>query len=200
MSIEIMALPAVNMIITEAEEMLYKATSVKMKLRVMLPPDSPESLQELQIQILRESVCKEWNVSWSAIMSKSRKREITEARFTYMYFRRIFFNISLKAIGKEVGDRDYTSVVYACEFVRDRLQTRDECGMRIINLLNQIKNETLFKGDLAAVAGIGEPAGTVPAEPGSNEQTGSNSGKSDAEAVSENEGKNNTAGAQELQL
>ena len=53
------------------------------------------------------------------LLSKSRKRQIVQARQISMYMSRNLINCSLSTIGAETGGKDHATVLHACTTVSD---------------------------------------------------------------------------------
>jgi chromosomal replication initiator protein len=64
-----------------------------------------------------------------------------------MYLLREEANVSLPQIGVVLGGRDHTTVMYACEKVRDLLERDDRLRRQVI----QIRESLYGKGHLPAV-------------------------------------------------
>jgi len=70
-----------------------------------------------------------YNIEEAMFYKKTRKREIIKPRQVVMYLLREDFNISYPSIGEELGGRDHTTIIYACDKIKKNL--------KIDNLLNQ---------------------------------------------------------------
>ena len=57
------------------------------------------------------------------MLSKTRKRNIVQARQISMYMSRNLINCSLSAIGAETGGKDHATVLHACSTVMDLIAT-----------------------------------------------------------------------------
>jgi chromosomal replication initiator protein len=58
-----------------------------------------------------------------AIKEKTRKREIVEARQVAMYLAKRNTKESLAVIGRNIGSKNHTTVLYACKTVDNLLET-----------------------------------------------------------------------------
>lgn len=70
-----------------------------------------------------EKICEFYEISPSAITSKSRKQEFVLARQMIMYVMRECLDISFATIGAKMGGRDHTTTMHACEKIKKRLTT-----------------------------------------------------------------------------
>lgn len=79
--------------------------------------------RELSIETVRTSVCEYFNISREQLISKSRKRNIVQARQIAMYLSRNMLNCSLSTIGSELGGKDHATVMHAISTVSDLMDT-----------------------------------------------------------------------------
>ncbi|MDR1722386.1 MAG: chromosomal replication initiator protein DnaA [Tannerella sp.] len=77
--------------------------------------------KQLTIKAIQEIVCRYFNINESLIHTKSRKREIVQARQITMYFSKKYTDSSLAHIGKVVGGKDHATVLYAIKMVEDQM-------------------------------------------------------------------------------
>lgn len=83
-----------------------------------------EEKTEVSIDKVEKSVCEYFNISRDALLSKSRKRQIVQARQIAMYLcRNLISNCSLATIGAEIGGKDHATVLHACSTVSDLMST-----------------------------------------------------------------------------
>ncbi len=67
-------------------------------------------------------VCEFYNVSPKEVLSKTQKKEVVLPRQVIMYFLREEINLSLPSIGIKLGNKDHTTVGYACEKIGERIK------------------------------------------------------------------------------
>ena len=83
-----------------------------------------EEVNELSIEKVQDTVCEYFNITRDEIQSKSRKRNIVQARQIAMYLsRNLISNCSLSTIGNEIGGKDHATVLHACSTVSDLMST-----------------------------------------------------------------------------
>lgn len=85
--------------------------------RAVKTDDRPLTVDEIM-----ETVCHHFNVTTSAVNSKSRKRELVTARQVSMYFAQKLTKIPASRIGKMVGGRDHSTVLHSCAQVEQRMK------------------------------------------------------------------------------
>jgi chromosomal replication initiator protein len=71
------------------------------------------------VERIREVVCDHFSLSVDAISTKSRKREVVQARQIAMYLSKQLTKNSLSSIGDLIGNRDHATVLHACKIVND---------------------------------------------------------------------------------
>lgn len=86
-------------------------------------------------------VCQYYSLPIEAINSQSRQRKIAEARQVAMYLARTFTNTSLSVIGQSMGNRDHTTVLYACKTVQNQMDVDATFKERIHTLENQLQQK-----------------------------------------------------------
>lgn len=77
----------------------------------------------LSVSDVIKTVCSFYDISIEDIKGRSRKREIVLARQIAMYISKEHTDASLIAIGRELGRRDHTTVLYATRSVKDIMDT-----------------------------------------------------------------------------
>ena len=79
---------------------------------------------EVSMDFIIKTVCEYFNITRDMLLSKSRKRQIVQARQIAMYeCRNLIQNCSLSTIGAELGGKDHATVLHACTTVQDLIAT-----------------------------------------------------------------------------
>ncbi|MBE6229349.1 MAG: chromosomal replication initiator protein DnaA [Bacteroidales bacterium] len=78
---------------------------------------------EISLEKIQSTVCEYFNITRESLVSKTRKREISQARQIAMYLGRNLTKKSLASIGNEIGGRDHATVLHACNTVSDLIET-----------------------------------------------------------------------------
>ena len=82
------------------------------------------SVRELSISAVQSAVCDYFNITPEDLVSKSRKRQIVQARQISMYLcRNLISNCSLSTIGAQTGGKDHATVLHSCNIVSDLMAT-----------------------------------------------------------------------------
>ena len=82
-----------------------------------------EEKNDLTLDKVQKTVCDYFNITREVLISKSRKRNIVQARQIAMYMSRNLMGCSLSAIGAEMGGKDHATVLHACMTVSDLMET-----------------------------------------------------------------------------
>lgn len=81
------------------------------------------SKREISIDYIQKVVCNYFNMSVDKLNSKTRKREVVQARQIAMYFAKSMTKASLASIGANIGGKDHATVLHACKTVNNLLET-----------------------------------------------------------------------------
>ena len=79
--------------------------------------------KELSIDYIQKVVSDYFNIPVDLMHSKTRKREIVQARQISMYFAKSLTKSSLALIGSQIGGKDHATVLHACKTVNNLLET-----------------------------------------------------------------------------
>lgn len=81
------------------------------------------SKRELSIEYISKVVCDYFKMPVDALQTKTRKREIVQARQIAMYFSKSLTKYSLASIGSQIGSKDHATVLHACKTVINLKET-----------------------------------------------------------------------------
>lgn len=97
-----------------------------------------EEQDEITIDKVQSVVCEYFNITRDTLLSKTRKRQIVQARQIAMYLsRNLISNCSLATIGAELGGKDHATVLHACTTVSDLMST-DKSFKQYITDINKM--------------------------------------------------------------
>ena len=85
-------------------------------------------------------VCDYFGFSKETLLSKTRKREIVQARQIAMYLSRNLTGASLDLIGSQMGGKNHATVLYACNTVCDLMSTDKTFKQYICDLEKRLKH------------------------------------------------------------
>ncbi len=106
-------------------------------LKDVLPEDGEH---KISIQKIIKEVSLFFSIPISDILSPKRNKFISHARQLSMYLSRELTSSSLPRIGKSVGGRDHTTVIYAVSKISGLINTDKNVYMQIQEITNRIKN------------------------------------------------------------
>ena len=93
----------------------------------------------LTIDDIVETVCHHYNVTVTAVNSKSRKRDYVVARQVTMYLAQKYTKMPASRIGKLVGNRDHSTVIHSCSKVEERLKIDSGFSDELVSIENGLK-------------------------------------------------------------
>ena len=96
-----------------------------------------EQQTDVTIDKVQKVVCDYFNITRDELLSKTRKRQIVQARQIAMYMSRTLINCSLSTIGAEIGGKDHATVLHACTTVND-LMTTDKTFKQYVTDIEKI--------------------------------------------------------------
>jgi chromosomal replication initiator protein len=79
--------------------------------------------REVSIDFIQKVVCDYFDMPVELLRSKTRKREIVQARQLTMYFAKQLTKNSLASIGSQIGNKDHATVLHACRTVLNLTET-----------------------------------------------------------------------------
>ena len=77
-------------------------------------------------------MCDYFKIATENAQSKTRKREIVQARQIAMYFSKSLTKTSLASIGAQIGGKNHATVVHACKTVNNLMET-DRNFLEMVN-------------------------------------------------------------------
>ena len=97
--------------------------------------------QEISVDRIQTVVCEYFKISKDMMLSKTRKREIVQARQIAMYLGRSLTKTSLAAIGAQIGGKDHATVLHACNTVSDLIETDRNFKQDVLAIEKLLKAE-----------------------------------------------------------
>lgn len=97
------------------------------------------SSKEISMEYIQSLVCEYFEVPVEMVKSKTRKREIVQARQISMYLAKLHTKTSLKSIGAFFGGRDHSTVIYACQTVDDLIDTDKKFKAYVADIQKKLK-------------------------------------------------------------
>ncbi len=91
------------------------------------------------VEKIRDVVCEYFSLSVDAISTKSRKREVVQARQIAMYLSKQLTKSSLANIGNTIGQRDHATVLHACKIVTDLMDCDKNFRLSVKEIEEKLK-------------------------------------------------------------
>lgn len=95
--------------------------------------------REISIDYIQKVVCNYFDMPVDALSSKTRKREIVQARQIAMFFAREMTKLSLAAIGASIGGKDHATVLHACNTVNNLVDTDKKFKLDLEEIEKRLK-------------------------------------------------------------
>ncbi|NTW33181.1 MAG: chromosomal replication initiator protein DnaA [Bacteroidetes bacterium] len=95
--------------------------------------------REISIDYIQKIVCDYFSIAVDMINSKTRKREIVQARQLAMFFSKRMTKLSLASIGLHCGNKDHATVLHACRTVNNLIDTDKQFKDCVEKLEKKIK-------------------------------------------------------------
>ncbi len=99
-----------------------------------------KTTKELSIDSISQTVCDYFGLELEILQSKTRKREIVQARQIAMYFSKGLTNSSLSMIGSKIGKKDHATVLHACKAINNLIETDKDFKGQIKEIEAQLKS------------------------------------------------------------
>jgi len=97
------------------------------------------SKKEISVDYIQKIVCDYFDITPDQLHSKTRKREIVQARQIAMYFSKSMTKSSLASIGSQIGGKDHATVLHACKTVNNLIDTDKQFRETVKNIEKKLK-------------------------------------------------------------
>jgi chromosomal replication initiator protein len=94
--------------------------------------------KQITLDLIQDVVSSYFKIDLDDIQSKSRKREIVQARQVTMFLSKKYTDYSLSHIGQIIGHRDHATVLHACRTIQDSLDIDKSFRTKMQDLENQL--------------------------------------------------------------
>lgn len=107
--------------------------------RQMIDKFVKNTSKEISIDYIQKVVCDFFNIHVDHLNSKTRKREIVQARQLAMFFSKKHTKSSLATIGLHCGNKDHATVLHACRTVNNLIETDKQFRNYVEEIEKKIK-------------------------------------------------------------
>lgn len=104
----------------------------------LLPP-----VTEIQPDQVVDLVARSFNLTTERLISRDRSRNVALPRQIAMYLLRRESDISLPQIGKVLGGRDHSTVMYAIDKITELLESDDRLRKQVVQIRQKLHNQPL---------------------------------------------------------
>ncbi|MFW5853521.1 MAG: chromosomal replication initiator protein DnaA [Patescibacteria group bacterium] len=103
--------------------------------------DSIKPKKVISYKEVLKVVSEYYNINEKIIQEKTRKKEVVKPRQIIMYILREDFNTSYPYIGQQLGGRDHTTVIHACEKIKKEIKDNNNLNREIEEIRDIIYKE-----------------------------------------------------------
>jgi chromosomal replication initiator protein len=107
--------------------------------RQMIDKFVKNTAREISIDFIQKIVCDYFDIPIDSINSKTRKRDIVQARQLAMYYSKKHTKASLATIGLHCGNKDHATVLHACRTVNNLIETDKQFRTYVEEIEKRIK-------------------------------------------------------------
>ena len=111
-----------------------------------LVKNSSKQRKTVSIKDVIKVVCEFYNIDEKTIYEKTRRKEVVKPRQIAMYILRQDFNTSYPYIGQKLGGRDHTTVIHACEKIKNDIKNNPTIEQEIEHIKNVIYSGQAAQG------------------------------------------------------
>jgi chromosomal replication initiator protein len=113
-----------------------------MELTIIALTDFLPAPSSVEPDTILDIVADTFNLTQEELLSRNRSKRIALPRQIAMYLLRNMVNASFPQIGKTMGGRDHTTVLYACEKVADLIERDDLFRRQVFQIRDQLYKQT----------------------------------------------------------
>jgi chromosomal replication initiator protein len=107
--------------------------------RTIIDKQVKQAKREITIDFIQKVVCDFFDMNVDVLKSKTRKREIVQARQIAMYFSKNLTSSSLSTIGSVIGGKDHATVLHAYKTVNNLAETNKEFKNYIVEIEKKLR-------------------------------------------------------------
>ncbi|MDR1417016.1 MAG: chromosomal replication initiator protein DnaA [Prevotellaceae bacterium] len=116
-----------------------KAISMEMVVNVV-NKNIKNTQREFTVDSIYKTVCDYFRIPSDNAQSKTRKREIVQARQIAMYFSKCMTKTSLASIGAQIGGKNHATVVHACKTINNLMETDRNFFEMVSNIEKKLRS------------------------------------------------------------
>ncbi len=120
----------------------YKKRPLSLPEVKILIKNNLRPVKNVSVKNVAQAVASFYNIEEKMLYEKTRKKEVVKPRQIVMFILREDFNISYPYIGQKMGGRDHTTVIYACDKVKEDAKNDSGLQQEIEQIRNMIYNQS----------------------------------------------------------
>ena len=93
----------------------------------------------ITVESIIRTVCAHYGLEPSAIQSKSRKRDVVQARQISMFLAKSHTELSANKIGSLIGGKDHATVLYACKTVKEQKEVDKVFSAELDEIVRELR-------------------------------------------------------------
>ena len=129
-------------LITLLAQSSFNKKTVNLELaKQMIDKFVKNTAREVSIDYIQKVVCDYFDLPIELLKSKTRKRDVVQARQLAMYFSKSMTKSSLAKIGAHCGGKDHATVLHACRTVNNLIDTDKQFKGYVYDLKKKISIE-----------------------------------------------------------
>lgn len=97
--------------------------------------------KSISVENIISAVCKHFSLDRNVIHTKSRKREVVQARQVAMYLAKAYTDLSTTKIGSLIGGKDHATVLHACKTIKELKEVDKNFRAEIDELQTSLKKQ-----------------------------------------------------------
>ncbi len=100
-----------------------------------------KEVRKVSVLVIQKVVAEHFGLKPNILRARKRSKDIAYPRQIAMYLARELTDLSLPSIGEEFGGRDHTTVLHACEKIREDISRNPQLAQEIEELIGRIRSE-----------------------------------------------------------
>jgi chromosomal replication initiator protein len=100
-----------------------------------------KEVRKVSVLVIQRVVAEHFGLKPNILRARKRSKDIAYPRQIAMYLARELTDLSLPSIGEEFGGRDHTTVLHACEKIREDISRNPQLAQEIEELIGRIRSE-----------------------------------------------------------
>src|SRR3989344_1388741 len=129
---------ALNRVIAFSQ--IYNKPPGTKEVKNILAPYLNNPYKKASSQVVLKNIIEFYNISPSDLIKRSRKKEIVRPRQMAMFLLREETKLSFPEIGQKLGGRDHSTVIHACEKIREESSIEESLKQELVMIKERVYN------------------------------------------------------------